>query len=58
MAVDAVILITTVCDDIDKANDWAEEVLDLLKDNVTGTFQSKISNSSPSEELTEDEPDG
>lgn len=58
MPVHVAIKITNEADDIDKANDWIEDVKDLLKNKVPGKFSSNISNRNPWEELLEENPDG
>lgn len=55
MSVTVKIAIRNKADDIDKANDWVEEVKELLKGKVEGSFRSSISNSNPSEKLIQEQ---
>lgn len=55
MSVNVNIVIQKKVADIDKANDWIAEVKDRLVDAVDGTFQSSVTNSSPPEELTQEQ---
>lgn len=53
MSVKATIFIRKDCTDSDKAQDWIDEVKELLKGKVEGSFHSTESNQNPSEELME-----
>lgn len=55
MSLNVTIAIRNEADDIDKANDWVEDVKELLKGKVTGSFRSSISNSNPEEQLIQEQ---
>lgn len=54
MPVHVSVILQKEVDDIDKGNDFVDEVRELLRDNVTCSFHSRLSNTNPSEELTKE----
>lgn len=58
MSVKAVIILRKDVENLDKAEDWYEDVKELLQGNVTCSFSCEASNPEPVIELTEEPPDG
>ncbi|MBA7659901.1 hypothetical protein ES703_67895 [subsurface metagenome] len=55
MSVSIAVILSKTVDDIDKGNDFVDEVRELLAGNVTCKLQSQSSNCSSPEELTKEQ---